>query len=247
MLDLRSYRDRQAFSVYADAISPDPALDDESRTLTGDAQMDWLLQRLDASGPQWRLLGSSVMITPIHFPPLPNAVGNAFAELGLVSREGLAGNIDQWDGYTADRRTLLGHIASRGIDNVVSLVGDVHSTFACDIPLDPALYPYESPSIMTELVSTSVTSDNFDEITRTPSRTFTRVLEEIFKANNRHIRYYEFDSHGWSVLDVTRERLQVDWFWVANRADPNTAYSHAVSFAVRDGTNRVEEVADPVR
>ena len=39
------------------------------------------------------------------------------------------------------------------------------------------------------------------------------------KANNRHVKYLNFDDHGFSVLDVTRERAQMDWFVIGDRAD----------------------------
>ena len=62
MLDLRSYRDQQA------ANGADPSVSSPARTITGAAQMDWLLGNLEPAGPQWKLVGNPVMIAPVRFP-----------------------------------------------------------------------------------------------------------------------------------------------------------------------------------
>lgn len=116
-----------------------------------------------------------------------------------MAGSGPAYNHDQWDGYRASRRRVLEHIAGRRIDNVVFLTGDMHSSWACDIPLDPETYP-ASRSVAIELVGTSVTSDNLDEILRVPPRSFSLGVEQAFRSVNRHIKLLEFDSHGYSVV-----------------------------------------------
>ncbi len=82
-------------------------------------------------------------------------------------------NPDQWDGYTADRRRLLDAIRSNKVANVVFITGDIHSSWACDIPVDAADYP-GSGSVATELVVTSVTSSNIDDILGVPEHTAVR-------------------------------------------------------------------------
>ena len=106
-----------------------------------------------------------------------------------------------------------------------------------DLPLDPALYPV-SGSVATELVGTSVTSDNLDGVLGAPPRTTSLAVEESSKAANRHIRYLELDSHGYSVLDVTPARTQLDRRYVDDRTDP--------SWVVPAGTRRVQAAAAPV-
>ncbi|KAL6757070.1 PhoD-like phosphatase-domain-containing protein [Haematococcus lacustris] len=43
-------------------------------------------------------------------------------------------NTDGWDGYAAERERILDTIKQHAIDNVVVLTGDVHSSFAMDVP-----------------------------------------------------------------------------------------------------------------
>ena len=56
--------------------------------------------------------------------------------------EGVPINLDQWDGYTADRRELIEHLDTpRRITDTVFLTGDIHSAWANDLPLDTGTYP----------------------------------------------------------------------------------------------------------
>lgn len=124
-LDLRRHRDRQV-----DFPQDVGSVDDPSRTLAGRPQLDWLKSELTASAATWKLVGNPVMITPVLFPPLPQEQAAALGTLvdGPVPQEGLPYNVDQWDGYAAERRELLGHVAGQGTDGVVFLTGDIHST-----------------------------------------------------------------------------------------------------------------------
>ena len=70
MLDLRSYRDKQVELAATPAPSPDPAISDPDRTITGDRQMAWLKDSLARDAAQWKLVGNPVMIAPVVFPPL---------------------------------------------------------------------------------------------------------------------------------------------------------------------------------
>ena len=80
----------------------------------------------------------------------------------------------------------------------------------------------------------------------TPPRTTSVAVEQVIKANNRHIKYLDFDSHGFSVLDLTPERAQMDWYVIGDRADRRTPITWSVSWATRAGTGRIEQVGEPV-
>lgn len=249
MLDLRQYRSRQVGTLLPGGIgSVEEAIDDPDRTITGTDQMTWLLDGLAAGGATWRLVGNPLMITPVLFPPLPADVARPVADLtGLYPGDGLPYNVDQWDGYQADRRRVLEYITGNGIDNVAFLTGDIHSSWACDLPLDPALYP-ASPSVAVELVGTSVTSDNLDELlieNGTPepaAHAGSIAIEESIRALNRHVHLLEFRAHGYSVVNVTPARLQMDWYFLSDRTDPAATASLAYSYEVLEGSNRVRPV-----
>jgi alkaline phosphatase D len=258
MIDSRSYRSEQVgtdeFDPGAADPRPDPAVDDPDRTLLGAEQKAWFKDGLASSSATWQLIGNPQMITPVLFPPLPEDLAGPISDMvGVLPRQGAGWNKDQWDGYRAARREILEHLVENGIDNTVFLTGDIHSSWACDVPLDPGGYPVTSPSVATELVGTSVTSDNLDEITGSPPRTTSVGVEEAFKANNRHIKLLEFDSHGYSIVDVSSDRLQMDWWYLRSdetpdrpQHDPGADVVHGQSWKVDVGTNEVSPADGPV-
>ena len=241
VLDLRTYRDQQAASPV------DPALADDDRSITGAAQFQFLLDGLSDTSVQWKLVGNPVMITPVRFP---SALGAAqAAAVGVLVDapappvRGVPYNVDQWDGYPDDQRDVVAHLRENGIDDAVFLVGDIHSGWACDLPDDPATYPATGSSVGVELVCTSVTSDNLDDITNSPPGTTSRAVEAAFKADNPHVRYLDFDSHGFSVLEVTPQRTQMDWYVLTERTDPRSAAVFSTAWEVPAGSRRVRPAA----
>jgi alkaline phosphatase D len=238
MLDLRSYRSQQV------AVGSGGA-DDPNRTMTGAEQMAWLENGLTTSGGQWKLVGNSVMIAPFQLPPLPHDLLGPLAELLGIPSEGLSINPDQWDGYAADRRRLLNTLANHGVRDTVFLTGDIHSSWASDVPRDAGLYPL-SPSVASEFVVTSITSDNIDELLGVPPRSVSPAVESAIRVLNRHIKYVELDSHGACVLEVTPAGTQMDWYYLANKADPASTLTWAKSFRTRSGTQKVQSVGTPI-
>ncbi|MGK5552167.1 alkaline phosphatase D family protein [Actinomadura kijaniata] len=229
LLDLRSYRSRQVTGV---------AVDDPARTITGDAQMAWLKEELSGSRARWRLVGNSVMISPVAIGAVAADVLGPLARLLGIPSGGIAVNADQWDGYTADRTELLGHLHDGRITNTVFLTGDIHTSWANDVPLHAARYP-GVPSVATEFVVPSVTSDNIDDFLKVPPRTLSLAAEAVLSATNRHVRWSELDSHGFGVLDLRRERARMDWFFLSDRTRRDATAARAATFTTASGSQRL--------
>ncbi len=122
-------------------------------------------------------------------------------------------------------------------------------SFAEPAACSASTYLYENPARVTagvEFVCSSVTSNNLKDITGDPTGVTSAGVEEGIKANNRHIRYLNFDDHGYSVLDLTPERAQMDWFVISDRADPDATLRWDASWVTRSGTSRVEPADAPV-
>ncbi|MER7820110.1 alkaline phosphatase D family protein [Streptomyces sp. NPDC096153] len=239
LLDLRSFRSEQA-SVGSGKV------DDPERTITGRAQLDWLKSGLASSDATWKLVGTSVMISPVAFGSVPAHLLGPIAELLGLPKEGLAVNVDQWDGYTDDRKELLKHLTDRGITNTVFLTGDIHMAWANDVPVKAATYPL-SQSAATEFVVTSVSSDNLDDILHVAPGTLSLVAATAVKAANRHVKWLDMDRHGYGVLDVTAERSQMDYYVLSDKTRQDATASWARSYRTLNGTQKVERVNQPVR
>ncbi|MEU3070378.1 alkaline phosphatase D family protein [Streptomyces sp. NPDC006906] len=239
LLDLRSFRSEQA-SVGSGKV------DDLARTVTGRAQLDWLKAGLAGSDAAWKLVGTSVMISPVAFGALPAHLLEPLAGLLGLPKEGLAVNVDQWDGYTADRKELISHLRDRAVADTVFLTGDIHMAWANDVPVRAATYPL-SPSAATEFVVTSVTSDNLDDLLRVAPGTVSPVAAAAVRAANRHVKWVDLDSHGYGVLDVTAEHAQMDYYVLSDKTARDATSSWARSYRTRRGTQRVERADRPVR
>jgi alkaline phosphatase D len=269
MLDLRQYRSEQPASPLDSA-----AINDPSRTIAGDIQMEWLRDELATSEAQWKFCGNSVQIAPVILVPalVPAQLKPLLAVFGLPADLAVPTptNVDSWDGYAADRQAVLATVAGadtgRPVDNVVFLTGDIHSTWACDVPANPAAYHplNQNNSIATEFVVTSVTSDNVNDIIGAPERIpdgtgglvrnpVTPGVEQLLQAFNPWVRALELDSHGFCVVDVTSARTQVDYWFVRSAANPldpridNAAsVQHFASYQTSDLNPRVTPAPAPV-
>src|SRR5471030_1645227 len=69
-------------------------------------------------------------------------------------------NCDQWDGYNAERKTLMNHLKTNAIGNVVAITGDIHSFFAGTVNDDYDATGGGTP-VMVDLVTAGISSDSF--------------------------------------------------------------------------------------
>lgn len=238
LLDLRTFRSQQS-------TVGNGSVDDPDRTITGRAQLDWLKSGLAGSDATWKLVGTSVMISPVAFGSVPAHLLEPLAELLGLPKEGLAVNVDQWDGYTDDRKELITHLRDRSITNTVFLTGDIHMAWANDVPVKAATYPL-SASAATEFVVTSVTSDNLDDILHVAPQTVSVLAAAAVRAANRHVKWVDMDSHGYGVLDVTAERSQMDYYVVSDKTKRDATAAWTRSYRTLSGTQKVERVDRPV-
>ncbi len=237
MLDLRSYRDRPA------ATGTDGrAIDDPARTITGTEQRDWLIRGTTTSTATWQLIGNPVMIAPIVLPPLEPTTTEALTAMLGIPRGGIPFNGDQWDGYTADRAAVLAALDSAPSRNAVFLTGDIHSSWASELPRNAANYP-AAGTVGVEYVVPSVTSKNIDDILRVPPRTVSPAIENALRATNQHVRFVELDSHGYGVLEVTTDHAQMDWWFITDPADPAARARHAYSLRTAAGSGQLGPAA----
>jgi alkaline phosphatase D len=203
VLDARSHRDEQATG---------PRADDPARTMLGGEQLAWLTDGLRGSRAAWRLVGNPVMLGQVATQFMPEELGDPLSELGILTARDHGPAPDQWDGYPAERDRLLGAIERGGIADVVVLSGDVHTSWAVDLRrdgVDPG-----SPPLAAEVVTPSVTSENLDEHLGVPERREDHDIEDEVDRANPHVRWVDLDQHGFTVIDIDRERVRAEWWFV---------------------------------
>lgn len=213
----------------------DPGYADPSRTLLGNSEESWLIDRLRTTPAQWKLLGQGVMFAQLKAPG-----ANQATDPGLYFI-----NSDQWDGYEPARNRIFagiqGDAAHPRVDNVVVLTGDIHSSWAADLnpnPYSPASYDKASGagSLAVEFVGTSVTSPGIDTDT-------TGAIAGAIRAYNPHFKYVQLTRRGYLLMDVNRDRVVGEWWYVDTVASPSNVESFAVAFETRGGENRLRPSA----
>lgn len=189
--------------------------DDVNKTMLGSAQYTWLTtelynaQHLDSI--QWKIIGNQVMFVPM-----------------LVF--GIVANNDQWDGYQHERQRLMDFMYGWNIDNVVIITGDIHTSWANDVP-NTSRGPYGSNGAgceCVEFVTPSITSPSTNSF-------FGGIGAATLQGFNPHMKWIDLAERGYAVLDINKTRCQSDWYFV-NTIDSRT-YSESLGSAWYVNTN----------
>lgn len=201
--------------------------DAPDRSLLGAEQERWLFERLAAARTDdvaWSLVAQQIVFAPWARPPRPL-------------------NVDAWDGYPAARQRVLDALERRRIRDVVFLSGDVHSSWALDVPRDPFVHGYDPGtgrgSLAVEFVVPAIASSPLASFPNANDR-YGRSLAEL-----PHLHWFDLENHGYVLIDVTPETIQADWWFVDGVAKRRAGESHAASFLVRRGTNHLERTVAP--
>lgn len=186
-----------------------------TRQLLGDEQFNWLINELQTSQAQWKIIGQQVMMAPLL----------AF---------GVVVNNDQWDGYPGERLALLQAILNNNINNVVILTGDIHTAWANDVPFGS--YNNSNPNAVTgsaavEFVTTSITSQSLP----------LPLPLTLIQSQNRHVRWADFTQKGFYILDINEERVQCDYVFVNTISNTNFNTQFGAHWFVNDNERFLRE------
>jgi alkaline phosphatase D len=176
------------------------ALERPERSMLGPVQERWLADRLVESqrdAVAWRVLGQQVVFASMR------------------DERGFVHNVDAWDGYPATRERILDLWQRRGLRDNVILTGDVHSSWALDVPHDAyAEGGYDGQAggdvWAVEFVTPGITSgsgvrpENLAGATASAER------------DNPHLHWIDLAHRGYAVLDVDRERAQCEWYHMSD-------------------------------
>jgi alkaline phosphatase D len=202
--------------------------DDATRELLGPAQEAFFFDRLMSSPAQWKIVCQQVLLA---------------LSPGATSR-------DQWEGYPGARTRVLEFLRDNAIENSVILTGDIHCSWANDIPVDPATYVPATGegSVTVEIVCPAITSPGMGSATAASTRTH-------IETDAQYVRYFDPDQRGYVVLDIDGARAQGAWYFVQDITDATPAGGverFAAALSVADGathltmdTAAAAPVADP--
>jgi alkaline phosphatase D len=216
MLDARALRDQQ--------VAPDDlaALADPRRTMLGAAQEAWCFEELRTShrnGTPWRLLAQQVLFA--RMTPIGQKVRNA----------------DTWDGYQAARDRVLDMIAGERIKDVIILTGDVHSSWAMDVPRIPWSDYRASTGEQSLAVEFSTPAISSPPIFADGQG---RERAAALKVMLPHLKFMDGEHRGYVLVDVTPERVQTDYMFVPTVAERTDAETRAASLVTERRSAHIE-------
>lgn len=187
---------------------------DSTRRLLGQTQFDWLTDEMDNSTARWNVMGQQVMMAPLEI-------------------FGSSVNDDQWDGYNWERTQLYNHVLDSNIQNFVVLTGDIHTSWAMDLPGSGYDSSTGVGSVGVEFVCTSVTSPGFPF----------SVPASTIQFENDHMHYIDLTEHGYMILDVNKQRTQADWYYVDDITAPSVNEYFADGWFVNDTERHVNQAS----
>lgn len=187
---------------------------------------------METATTAWNVLGNSVMVSPMeigHLPPTSSDNRTANDVLDEFTRSaGIAVNTDQWDGYRAERAQLF-DVLTNITPHTLFLTGDIHSEWAHSVR-------HKGNEIGCEMVCSSITAPNVDEIVTTYTKTYTpednritHLVEGVMYSANPWVNHVDFDSHGYGIAKISKDKVVMDFYRVSDVEDPGASASLAVS------------------
>jgi alkaline phosphatase D len=213
VLDTRQYRSDQACGDGAKAGCTDA--DSPARTITGAAQMDWLMDGLNTSRARWNLVANQVMM----------------AERRVSLTDPPSVSMDAWDGYTADRKRLFDNIVDRDLQGVLVITGDTHTNYACDLKQN--FDDLASKTVGVELVGTSISSNGDGSDTNAGLQLELRA--------NPHMKFNNF-NRGYVTCALDRDQVRTDFRvlpFITQRGAPVSTRASFVSERANPGLQAV--------
>lgn len=260
MTDERLYRDSHPCGEETLDKVLTPGCDDidaPGRTMLGDQQKKVFLDRITLSQRRWKIWGNETMHMQLKLAnTFLGAADNAiFPEVPQSDRgDGVYFNLDQWDGYQAERREIARKIREAGTENFVTIIGDIH-TFIAGYFKEDYDNPLNEPpnAVGTAFVCGSVTSSNLFELalgaenggagdnSRFPVLTeeaFSELQTALNKPSNPHFVFNDSSTHGYNLMDITKEALTCTMKAVSTIQEPRAELRTLAEFRVPNG--RVE-------
>lgn len=180
---------------------------DPRRSMLGWEQERWLHGAFAHSAARWNVIAQDLLVAPMQ----------------QHGRDGVFGHwTDGWDGYPATRTRMLDAITKTRLRNPVFWGGDIHSYWVTDLKADPA--NPDSPTLATEFVGTSITSDGQSNA----------ELQQTM-ALNPHVHYAEGETRGYVSVTLTPGRMDTRLQGISDRRDRDATVSTLKRFVVEDG------------
>lgn len=223
MLDTRNY-DRSITDLYWNTDYVNKIKNDAGRSLMGSRQENWMYRTLSESkkrGATWRVIGSQIVFSRID-------QGGKF-------------NVDQWDGYQANRNRTFNHLYSNDIQNNVFLSGDSHASWVSDLVwVGEKAYNASTGagSIGVEFAGSAVSSPSpvGQNVTLAVANNYSLSLQTL----NSELHWQDLYYRGYYELHFTRDKVDAKYFGLPTIQTRNGWEIPLANFTVKAGDNKLQ-------
>jgi alkaline phosphatase D len=208
--------------------------------MLGAEQREWLVDTISASTATWTVWADEVLTVPLRLGSGP---------LSLYPVQG------GWDGYTRERMRITEAISEAGVENFVTLTGDMHSYVAA---YQQTSYPgwvtggegvAQGERMGVEFMTPAITSLNVAEalhLTRGWRKRVTEpVLSWLVPLMNPHIEFFDGHNWGYSTVEFTRDHCTYVGYAVDKTVNtPDADREVVAAYRVPEGVVELEDVTD---
>lgn len=208
MTDSRTYRSPQPCQT-AKPTEVCTENQNADNTMLGIEQRDWLIQGMSQSTAHWKVWGNQTLMGRLVVRPRQEAKI-------YVSHEA-------WDGYEYERAFIMQALKSAEISNLLVLTGDFHTVMASYLKIDYSdLNNHHAPNrVGLEIMTPSISSPNLKRVILAESSLDfdnTALAEAAVKLLNPHIRLFNSDLYGYSIVKLGRKYAD----WIIYHIDTST-------------------------
>jgi alkaline phosphatase D len=219
----------------------DPDREPPDRSMLGADQRAWLFEQFD-NDATWTVWTDEVLTVPFK-------LGAGRATLYPVQMG--------WDGYTRERRAIEERVQTLGLENFVTITGDMHCYVAAykQAGYRDWLFERDAPEperLGVEFMTPAVTSVNPAEAVGLTGPLATRLTAPLVSAlvelMNPHVEHFDGHRWGYSVAEFTEEACTFVAYSVDKHVDsPDADRSVVRAFRVPEGQTELVDVTGAFR
>jgi alkaline phosphatase D len=213
------------------------------RQMLGEEQEGWLqqaLQRSEARGATWQVLGQQVLMGKLNIPVIPpeelaklelsEYARPRVAQTQQLAPYGLPSNLDAWDGYPAARERLFAMLSAHAT-NPISLAGDTHNGWAFN------LTNQKGQAVGVEWGTPGVSSPGLENYVPLPPE----QMQALLKGASPELAACDTSQRGWTEVTLTPGAATAQWRFVSSVTKPTFTTTGAALLSARAGARRLDK------
>ncbi|GAB0108915.1 alkaline phosphatase D family protein [Pseudoalteromonas distincta] len=211
-------------------------LNNPSRQLLGNTQLNWLTSAITKSNAKWQILGQQVLMTKMWLPTEifsqsdRTKIPQVLKELVAIKKAVLANkavspaqlarvntlmpyNLDAWDGYPSEREALYKSVTALN-KKLVVVAGDTHNAW------HGTLKNAKGESVGVEFATPGVTSPGMEHYLALNTAQAKQMADSLSLLIN-DLNYCDLSHRGYMLLTITKEQITTDWRYIDNINSPS--------------------------